>query len=71
MLPDQWDMQQTIQEYRRQIVKLQTIVDEQAKDEGLWFIAETAPEAYLQAELRRLHAAIEVDSAPNSAAEMT
>lgn len=35
------------------------IVDEQAKDEGLWFIAETAAEAYLQQELRRLHAAIE------------
>lgn len=35
------------------------IVDEQANDEGLWFIAETAAEAYLQQELRRLHAAIE------------
>ena len=29
------------------------IVDEQAEDEGLWFIAKTAPEAYLQQELRR------------------
>lgn len=35
------------------------IVDEQAEDEGLWFIARTAPEAYLQQELRRLHAAVE------------
>jgi hypothetical protein len=35
------------------------IVDEQAEDEGLWFVARTAPEAYLQQELRRLHAAIE------------
>jgi len=35
------------------------IVKEQAKDEGLFFIAETAPEAYLQQELRRLHRAIE------------
>jgi hypothetical protein len=35
------------------------LVLEQAKDEGLWFIAETAPEAYLQQELRRLHEAIE------------
>jgi hypothetical protein len=35
------------------------LVSEQAEDEGLWFRAETAPEAYLQQELRRLHAAIE------------
>jgi hypothetical protein len=38
---------------------LRHLVDEQAEDEGLWFIARTAPEAYLQQELRRLHAAIE------------
>lgn len=35
------------------------VVGEQAKDEALWFHAQTAPEAYLQAALRRLHAAIE------------
>lgn len=35
------------------------IVNEQAEDEGLWFEAPSAPEGYLQAELRRLHAAIE------------
>lgn len=39
--------------------KLQALVDEQAKDDGLWFEALTAPEAYLQQELRRLHKAIE------------
>lgn len=38
------------------------IVDEQAEDEGLWFVARTAPEAYLQQELRRLHAAVEADA---------
>lgn len=38
---------------------VRTVVNEQAEDEGLWFIAETAAEAYLQQELRRLHAAIE------------
>jgi hypothetical protein len=32
---------------------------EQAEDDGLWFIAETAPEAYLQEHLRRLHKLIE------------
>ena len=39
------------------------VVLEQAEDEGLWFIAETAPEAYLQIALRRLHAAIEEENA--------
>ena len=39
------------------------IVQEQAEDDGLWFNAETAPEAYLQQELRRLHAAVERTSA--------
>jgi len=31
----------------------------QVMDEGLWFIAQTAPEAYLQKELRELHSVIE------------
>ncbi len=44
------------------------IVDEQAKDEGLWFNARTAPEAYLQQELRRLHAAVEAEAAAPSEA---
>lgn len=38
------------------------LVAEQAEDEGLWFMAQTAPEAYLQQELRRLHAALEQES---------
>ena len=38
---------------------IQQVVDEQAEDEGLWFRAQTAAEAYLQQELRRLHAAVE------------
>lgn len=38
---------------------IKKIVDEQAEDEGLWFLSATAPEAYLQKELRRLHAEIE------------
>ncbi len=40
-------------------MSLHTLVEQQAKDAGLWFVAQTAPEAYLQQELRRLHAAIE------------
>jgi len=41
--------------------RIRAIADTQALDEGLWFYAETAPEAYLQRELRRLHAEIERD----------
>ena len=37
------------------------LVAKQAEDEGLWFIAETSPEAYLQQELRRLHRVVEGD----------
>ena len=40
-------------------LELKKMVDEQAEDEGLWFMAETAAESYLQHELRKLHAEIE------------
>jgi hypothetical protein len=36
-----------------------TVVNEQAEDGGLWFVAETITEDYLQRALRRLHAAVE------------
>lgn len=39
------------------------IVNKQARDPGLWFMAETAAEAYLQQELRKLHAVIEEEAA--------
>lgn len=42
--------------------KALAVVLEQAEDEGLWFKAQTAPEAYLQQELRRLHAAVETSA---------
>lgn len=35
------------------------LVKEQAEDEGLWFLNPLCSEAYLQAALRELHAAIE------------
>jgi hypothetical protein len=41
--------------------RVRAIVEEQACDDGLWFIAEHVTEAYLQSELRRLHAAIEAE----------
>jgi hypothetical protein len=39
--------------------EIQAVVDEQAEDEGLWFIAETITEDILQRALRRLHEVIE------------
>jgi hypothetical protein len=44
---------------RDTLARARLLVAEQAKDEGLWFIAQTAPEGYLQQELRRLHRVIE------------
>ncbi len=41
------------------LTEIRKLVNEQAEDEGLWFVAQSAPEAYLQAHLRRLHALIE------------
>ena len=35
------------------------VVDEQAEDEGLWFVPETITEDHPQRALRRLHAAVE------------
>ena len=37
-------------------------VNDQAENSELWFVARTAAEAYLQQELRRLHAVIEQDA---------
>lgn len=45
------------------------LVEKQAEDEGLWFIAQTAPEAYLQQELRRLHGSIEAAKAAQTKKE--
>lgn len=39
--------------------KIKELVEKQANDEGCWFKAETCAEAYLQRQLRLLHAAIE------------
>jgi hypothetical protein len=56
------ELARVIEERDTAVLKLSTlrnIVSAQAEDEGLWFQAATAPEAYLQQELRKLHAAIE------------
>lgn len=50
-----------------QLQEAQALCAKQAKDDGLWFKAETAPEGYLQQELRRLHAIIEGDERAKAA----
>ena len=47
---------------------IRALVEEQAKDEGLWFHAETCAEAYVQQALRDLHAVIEGRTAEQCAA---
>lgn len=57
-------LEQIIQHHVDEAVDSETALDvvlEQAEDEGLWFVAETATEAHLQRALRRLHAAVERD----------
>ena len=57
------------------LAPIKVLVEKQASDEGLWFVAKTAPEGYLQQELRRLHTVIEreldltKDLAPSSTKE--
>ena len=41
------------------IIELKLMIEQQADDIGLWFVAETGSEAYLQQELRKLHALCE------------
>lgn len=43
---------------------VQSLVNEQADDDGIWFAPERAPEAYLQKAMRRLHRRIESDPDP-------
>lgn len=50
-----------LEQRNAEVARLKELVAEQAEDEGLWFNAQTASEAYLQQELRRIHAAIEGD----------
>ena len=50
---------QKLQAIIAQFMRVRELVAEQAEDDGLWFAAKTAPEAYLMQELRRLHAVVE------------
>jgi hypothetical protein len=44
---------------RDKCTRLRAEVDKQAEDAGLWFVAQTASEAYLQEALRALAAEVE------------
>lgn len=46
-------------EYQSKISKVRAMVATQAEDDGMWFSAQTGPEAYLQQQLRELHRIIE------------
>ena len=48
---------------------VQKVVDEQAEDDGLWYVATYASESYLQQALRKLHAAIEMSMKGESVME--
>lgn len=48
---------------------IKAVVDEQAEDEGLWFVPQTITEDYLQRALRKLHAVIEGKSSEQCARE--
>jgi hypothetical protein len=45
------------------------VVNEQAEDDGLWFVPQTITEDYLQRALRRLHEAVEGKSREQCAVE--
>lgn len=51
---------------RARVAAIQAVVDEQAEDDGLWFRAQYATEAYLQRALRHLHAVVEGHDALSS-----
>lgn len=44
---------------QEKIERVLNMVEHQANDDALWFVATLVTEQYLQQELRRLHAAIE------------
>ncbi len=48
-------MAKRIAELEAQLKSITAVVDDQAEDTGLWFVAQTASEAYLQQALRDLH----------------
>jgi len=61
MSREHWDAKREAElaTLKARLAEARRVCDEQANDEGLWFVAVTVTEDYLQAALRRLHAAVE------------
>jgi len=59
---DAWTIAEEYLKLEKELRKYKDVAGDQANDEGLWFDAQTAPEAYLQRKLRELHAVIEGES---------
>jgi len=57
--PKERDTMFQLRKAAQKYLKIMKVVNEQIEDEGLWFHARTASEAYLQQELRRLHETVE------------
>ena len=55
--PDKWEVQ--ARDLDKRLAAIKALVDKQAEDDNLWFIAEQCTDLYLQAALRKLHAVIE------------
>ena len=56
-------MAQSYSALKERIGRLERVAANQAEDDGLWFVAQTASEAYLQQALRHIHALIEGEEA--------
>jgi hypothetical protein len=61
---------QVIERLRAIEAAIKVVVDEQANDDGLWFIHETITEDILQRALRRLHEVIEGKTSTERAIEV-
>lgn len=56
------ELKKEIEKLKLSLKKIRELVDKQAEDEGLWFVANHIGEAHLQHALRALHSVIEVVS---------
>jgi hypothetical protein len=55
--------EQRVADLTEALRRIRGVVDAQAEDDGLWFVADSIVEAYFQQELRSLHATIENECA--------
>jgi DNA repair exonuclease SbcCD ATPase subunit len=62
---------QRLQAAERRLHAIQSKVNEQSEDDGLWIVPRTLPEAYLQDALRTLHEVIEGKTSEECAMQKT